>query len=192
MRITLEWLKEYIDLDADAESFCKKMLHSGFRAEPVRDFGKDIKNVVIGRVLSVSRHEDSEHLFIIQVDVGAEQPLQIVTGAPNVTADAFVPVALHRSELPGGVKIKKGKLRGVASEGMLCAAAEFGFEESLVPEFHRDGIWILDGTYTVGADFVEALGLEDTVVDLEILADRPDCLSLAGIAMEAAAALDIK
>jgi phenylalanyl-tRNA synthetase beta chain len=162
------------------------MILSGSNVETVRTFGKDIKGVVIGRVLSVERHENSDHLFICRVDVGADTRT-IVTGAPNVSPGILVPVALHGSELPGGIRIKKGKLRGVMSEGMICSPEELGFDDKVTPISSKDGIWILPDEFEVGADAPTAMCLDETVVDFEITPNRPDCLSILGMAREAAA-----
>ncbi|MDR1068518.1 MAG: phenylalanine--tRNA ligase subunit beta [Clostridiales Family XIII bacterium] len=187
MLVPISWLKSYAGVPEDVQAFCDRMIMTGSNIETVKTFGGDIKNVVVGRVLSVRPHEDSDHLSVCMVDVGSGEPLQIVCGAPNVRAGILVPVALHGSELPGGYKIKRGKLRGVASNGMICSAGELGFDDKVSPLLHKDGIWILPGEFPVGADIVEALDLRETVVDFEITPNRPDCLSVIGIAREAAA-----
>jgi phenylalanyl-tRNA synthetase beta chain len=192
MLIPLEWLREYVDFDADTESFCERMILSGSNIEGLRRYGEDIRKVVVGRVLSAEKHADSDHLIVTRVDVGGDAPLQIVTGAPNVGEGDFVPVALVGGALAGGVKIKKSKLRGAESEGMLCSASELGFDDNVIPVSHKDGIWILEKEYKIGADFVEAAGLKSTVVDFEITPNRPDCLSVIGMARETAAVFDLK
>jgi phenylalanyl-tRNA synthetase beta chain len=188
----LEWLKEYVDFDADIDTFCERMILSGSNTEGVRHYGADIEKVVVGQILSVEKHENSDHLVVTRVDVGAGAPLQIVTGAANVAEGDFVPVALVGGVLPGGLKIKKSKLRGVESEGMLCSASEMGFDDKVIPVSHKDGIWILDKEYEVGADFVAVARLAGSVVDFEITPNRPDCLSVIGMAREAAAVFDCK
>jgi phenylalanyl-tRNA synthetase beta chain len=188
----LEWLKEYVDFDADTDSFCERMILSGSNIEGVRRYGADVRKVVVGKVLSVEKHADSDHLVVTRVDVGGGAPLRIVTGAPNVGEGDFVPVALVGGVLPGGLKIKKSKLRGVESEGMLCSASELGFEDKVIPVSHKDGIWILEKDCEIGADFVTAAGLLNTVIDFEITPNRPDCLSVIGMAREAAAVFDSK
>ncbi|MDR1778590.1 MAG: phenylalanine--tRNA ligase subunit beta [Clostridiales Family XIII bacterium] len=187
MKVPISWLKEYVDITVPMDVFADGMILSGSNIETVETFGQDISGVVVGRVLDVKPHEDSDHLVICSVDVGAAAPLQIVTGAPNVTAGCVVPVALDGSKLPGGIKIKKGKLRGVESEGMLCSAGELGFDDKVVPMLHKDGIWLLPDEFTLGEDLVKALGLDETVIDFEITPNRPDCLSIIGMAREAAA-----
>ncbi|MDR2355427.1 MAG: phenylalanine--tRNA ligase subunit beta [Clostridiales Family XIII bacterium] len=192
MLIPLEWLKEYVDFDADTDTFCERMILSGSNIESVRRYGEDIRKVLVGRVLSVEKHADSDHLVVTRVDVGGAAPLQIVTGASNVGEGDCVPVALVGGVLPGGVKIKKSKLRGMESEGMLCSASELGFDDKVIPVSHKDGIWILEKEYEIGADFVRAAGLRNTVIDFEITPNRPDCLSVIGMAREAAAVFDKK
>ncbi|MDR1953266.1 MAG: phenylalanine--tRNA ligase subunit beta [Clostridiales Family XIII bacterium] len=186
MLVPISWLRAYTDIDVDVTEFAERMVMSGSNIETVKTFGAEIKGVVIGRVLSVEKHENSDHLVICRVDVGSAA-LQIVTGATNVTPGILVPVALHGSDLPGGVKIKKGKLRGAVSEGMICAADELGFDDKVTPLGSKDGIWVLPDEFEIGADAVEALGLNETVVDFEITPNRPDCLSILGMARETAA-----
>ncbi|MDR1574307.1 MAG: phenylalanine--tRNA ligase subunit beta [Clostridiales Family XIII bacterium] len=192
MLVPLEWLKEYVDFDADEDTFCARMILSGSNVEGVRRYGAGLRKVVVGKVLSVEKHADSDHLVVARVDVGGDAPLVIVTGASNVGEGDYVPVALVGGVLAGGVKIKKSKLRGVESEGMLCSASELGFDDKVIPVSHKDGIWILDKEYAVGADFVKAAGLKNTVVDFEITPNRSDCLSILGMAREAAAVFDGK
>jgi phenylalanyl-tRNA synthetase beta chain len=187
MLVPLEWLREYVDFDADVDEFSERMIMSGSNIEGVRRYGEGASGIVVGRALSVERHMDSDHLFVVKVDVGGEAPLQIVTGASNVGVSDLAPVALVGGVLPDGLKIKKSKLRGVESEGMLCSASELGFDDKVIPTSHKDGIWILDDEFEVGADFVEASGLNGDVVDFEITPNRPDCLSIIGMAREVAA-----
>ncbi|MDR0424387.1 MAG: phenylalanine--tRNA ligase subunit beta, partial [Clostridiales Family XIII bacterium] len=187
MLVPFAWLKEYTGISAGIDEFCERMIMSGSNIEGVKPYGEGLEKVVIGKVLSVNKHEDSDHLVVGMVDVGDGAPIQIVTGAQNVTAGAYVPTALVGSVLPGGLKIKKGRLRGVDSFGMMCSAQELGFDDKAVPTAYKDGIWLLEGEYTPGADFVEAVGLRDDVIDFEITPNRPDCLSIIGMAREAAA-----
>lgn len=197
MLVPVEWLKDYTDVNVSVEEFCEKMIMSGSNLETVEYFGENIDKVVVGKILKIEKHPDADKLVVCQLDVGQEEPLQIVTGATNVFEGAYVPVALHGSTVPGplhgqpkqegGTKIKKGKLRGVESFGMLCSAGELGFEDKVVPVAHKDGIWILGEGYTVGDSIVDALGLKMATVDFEITPNRPDCLSMIGMAREAAA-----
>ncbi|MFR4017713.1 MAG: phenylalanine--tRNA ligase subunit beta [Clostridia bacterium] len=197
MLVPIEWLKDYIDLDVTTEEFCDKMIMSGSNLETCEHFCEEMENVVVGKIEKIEKHPDADKLVVCMLNVGKEEPVQIVTGAPNVFEGALVPVALHKSRIPGplhgqpkqegGVKITKGKLRGVESFGMLCSAEELGFEDKVVPVAHKDGIWILEGDYELGQDFAEALGLKQAVVDFEITPNRPDCLAMVGMAREASA-----
>lgn len=202
MIVSLEWLKDYTDIQAEPQEFCDKMILSGSNLETMEQAGCDMEKVVVGKILKIEKHPDADKLVVCQLDVGSEEPVQIVTGAPNVFEGAYVPVALDGSKIPGplhgqpkkegGVKIKAGKLRGVESRGMLCSFGELGFQDKVVPVNQRDGIWILDGEYPVGMDFAEALELKDSIIDFEITPNRPDCLSMIGMAREAAATFDGK
>lgn len=201
MLVPIEWLNDYIDLkDIDTTEFCDRMILSGSNLETCEHFCEEMENVVVGKIEKIERHPDADKLVVCQLNVGQEELVQIVTGAPNVFEGAYVPVALHRSRIPGplhgkakeegGTKITKGKLRGVVSYGMLCSAEELGFEDKVVPVAHKDGIWILEEEYEPGMDFAEALGLKQAVVDFEITPNRPDCLAMVGMAREAAATFD--
>lgn len=197
MLVPIEWLKDYIDLDVTTEEFCDRMIMSGSNLETCEHFCEEMENVVVGKIEKIEKHPDADKLVVCMLNVGKEESVQIVTGAPNVFEGALVPVALHKSRIPGplhgqpkqegGVKITKGKLRGVESFGMLCSAEELGFEDKVVPVAHKDGIWILEGDYELGQDFAEALGLKQAVVDFEITPNRPDCLAMVGMAREASA-----
>ncbi|MBP3384225.1 MAG: phenylalanine--tRNA ligase subunit beta [Firmicutes bacterium] len=201
MLVPIEWLNDYIDIkDIDTKEFCDRMILSGSDLETCEYFCEEMENVLVGRIEKIEKHPDADKLVVCQINVGQEEPVQIVTGAPNVFEGALVPVAMHKSRIPGplhgkakeegGTKITKGKLRGVTSYGMLCSAEELGFEDKVVPVAHRDGIWILEEEYEPGADFAEALGLKQAVVDFDITPNRPDCLAMVGMAREAAATFD--
>lgn len=191
MLVPIKWLKDYVSINIDANSFGDAMTMSGSKVEAVEEMGKEIENVVVGKILKVERHPDADKLVVTQIDVGTET-IQIVTGANNIKEGDYIPVAVSGASLPGGVKIKKGKLRGVESNGMLCSAQELGIPlENLPPEL-LDGIYILDQEYPVGKDIKEVLGLNDAVIEFEITNNRPDCLSMIGIAREAAATLGEK
>ncbi|MGI6722421.1 MAG: phenylalanine--tRNA ligase subunit beta [Anaerovoracaceae bacterium] len=197
MLVPIEWLNDYVKIDADTDEFCDRMIMSGSNIETVEEFGRNFEKVVVGKVLKKEKHPDADRLSVCQVDVGQEEPLQIVCGAPNVAEGMKVPVALHKSRVPGplhgqpkvegGVKITKGKLRGVESFGMICSCSELGFDDKVVPVAHREGIWVLPDDVEIGAPVEEALGLKSAVVDFEITPNRPDCLSMVGMAREAAA-----
>lgn len=187
MNLSMKWLSDYVTLDTTVKDFCAAMTMSGSKVEVATEEGSEIKNVVVGKLLSVVPHENSDHLVVCQVDVGQEQPIQIVTGAPNVKAGDIVPVALCGAELPNGVKIKKGKLRGVESNGMLCSLGELGLTVHDFPYAIADGIFLIQEDCQIGQDIHEAIGLNDTSIEFEITSNRPDCLSVTGLAREAAA-----
>ena len=187
MNLSMKWLSDYVTLNTTVKDFCAAMTMSGSKVEVATEEGSEIKNVVVGKLLSVVPHENSDHLVVCQVDVGQEQPIQIVTGAPNVKAGDIVPVALCGAELPNGVKIKKGKLRGVESNGMLCSLGELGLTVHDFPYAIADGIFLIQEDCQIGQDIHEAIGLNDTSVEFEITSNRPDCLSVTGLAREAAA-----
>jgi len=186
MLVPIKWLKDYVDIKADSKSYADAMTMSGSKVERIEDLGKEIENVVVGRILKIEEHPAADKLVVGQVDVGTEV-VQIVTGASNIREGDYIPVALNGSTLPGGVKIRKGKLRGVESNGMMCSAQELALDLDDLPESMLDGIYILDREYPLGADIKEVLGLNDSVIEFEITNNRPDCLSIVGIARETAA-----
>jgi len=191
MKLNRKWInEEFVDLSAISDKeFVDTMTIFGQKVETYDRMDAEIKNVVVGKVLSMERHPNSDHMFICQVDVGEAEPVQIVTGAQNVQEGDLVPAALHNSWLPGGVHITKGKLRGEKSNGMLCSFAELGLTQNDLPDAYADGIWILnDEDCTVGQDINLVIGNDDTVVDFEITNNRPDCYSIIGLSREAAAA----
>lgn len=189
MKISLSWLRRYVDVDVPVEELCEKMIMSGFEVESVEDLSASMSNVVAGRILKLEKHPDADRLQICQIDVGGQEPVQIVTGADNVFEGALVPAALHDSRLPNGMHIKKGKLRGVASNGMLCSGEELCLKESDYPGAEVHGILILQGDWAPGTDMCQVLQLDDVIVDFKITANRPDCQSVLGVAREAAVAL---
>lgn len=186
MLVPIKWLKDYVDVKADPKSYADAMTMSGSKVERIEEQGKEIENVVVGKILKIEAHPAADKLVIGQVDVG-KVVIQIVTGASNIREGDYIPVALNGSSLPGGVKIKKGKLRGVESNGMMCSAQELALDLDNLPESMLDGIYILDKEYPLGADIKEILGLNDAVIEFEITNNRPDCLSIVGIARETAA-----
>ncbi len=185
MLLSRKWLDEYVTVDAANREFAEDMTLSGSKVEGYSVLSDEIKNVVVGRVLSLERHPDSDHMWICQVDVGGRTE-QIVTGAQNVQAGDLVPVALDGSTLPGGVHINAGVLRGVASNGMLCSLKELGLTVNDFPYAIEDGIFILQEDCAPGDDICPVIGCDDTVVEFEITPNRPDCLSVIGLAREAA------
>ena len=191
MKLNRKWLnEEFVDLsNVSDKEFVETLTVFGQKVETYERMDAEIKNVVVGKVLSMVRHPNSDHMWICQVDVGQGEPVQIVTGAQNVHDGDLVPAALHNSGLPGGVHITKGKLRGEVSNGMLCAFAELGLTQNDLPGAYADGIWILnDEDCKIGEDINLVIGNDDTIVDFEITNNRPDCYSIIGLAREAAAA----
>lgn len=194
MLVSLKWLRDYVDIDLDAQTFGDKMTMTGTKTETVEYYGQEISNVVVGKILKIEDHPDADKLVVTQVDVGQDQPIQIVTAAKNVSEGDYIPLALHGSKLPGGLSIKKGKLRGVESNGMMCSCKELGIDEKFVEDYKKNGIYLLDmeDSYTPGMDIKEVLGLNDAVIDFELTSNRPDCRCMIGIAREAAVTLGTK
>ena len=194
MKLNRKWLhEEFVDLSSVSDKeFVEKLTVFGQKVETYERMDAEIKNVVVGKVLSIVRHENSDHMWVCQVDVGQEEPVQIVTGAQNVNQGDLVPAALHNSWLPGGIHITKGKLRGVPSNGMLCSYLELGLTQNDLPGAFEDGIWILnDEDCKPGDDINLVIGNDDTIVDFEITNNRPDCYSIIGLARESAAAFGL-
>ncbi len=192
MNISRKWLSEFVDIQATDKEYDDVMTMAGQKVETTTRMDAEIRNVVVGKVLSMVRHENSDHMWVCMVDVGAQEPVQIVTGAQNVSVGDLVPTALHNSYLPGGVHITKGKLRGVLSCGMLCSFGELGLTQNDLPGAYADGIWILnDEDCHVGQDINQVIGNDDSIVEFEITNNRPDCYSLLGLARETAAAFNV-
>ncbi len=188
MNLSMKWLADYVNLEGiSAKDYCDRMTDTGSKVETFDILSEKIENVVVGKLLSVEKHPDSDHLLICMVDVGQTEPVQIVTGAQNVKPGEYVPAALHKSLLPDGTVIKAGKLRGIPSNGMLCSIGELGLDEHDVPYQVEDGIWLIqeDGIKP-GDDIRPLIGYDDTVVEFEITSNRPDCLSIIGLARESA------
>lgn len=201
MDLSMKWLNDYVKIDAPIKEFAAKMTMSGSKVETYEETRGAVDKVVIGKVTAIKRHEDSDHLWVCQTDVGQGAPIQIVTGAQNVYEGAYIPTVLD-----GGTvidrkektvrKIKKGKLRGVESNGMFCSFEEMGLENAQVPYSSPDGVLVLNEDpdfekMTVGEDAFKALGLDDIRVEFEITNNRPDCLSVLGLAREASATFDV-
>jgi len=192
MYLSKRWLAEFVDLDkinVSDKQYAEDLTISGSKVESFKKEGSELSNIVVGKVESLERHPDSDHLWVCQIDVGAEEKLQIVTGAQNLTAGDIVPVALNKSVVAGGHKITTGKLRGVKSEGMMCSLGELGLTAHDFPYAIEDGIFVLgdDCDKTLGMDIRDAIGLNDIVTEFEITSNRPDCLSVIGLARETAA-----
>lgn len=189
MDLSLRWLSDYVDTGVTPKQFCDAMTMSGSKVECYSEEADYITNCVVGKITHIEKHPDADKLQICQVDVG-NRTVQIVTAATNVFEGALVPVALDNSTLANGIKIKKGKLRGVVSEGMMCSVAELGVTVHDFPYAIEDGILIIEEDCKPGDNIREALGLNDTTVEFEITSNRPDCLSVIGLAREAAATFD--
>ena len=181
MKVSLKWLSDYVDVPSDIKEFCDRLDLTGTGVEGVETLGATFDGVVVGYVETCEEHPDSDHMHVVTVDVGGEEPIQIVCGAPNIAQGIKVPVATVGAVLPGDFKIKKSKLRGVASCGMCCSKRELGLGTD------HEGIWVLPEDAVAGTPIAEYLGLTDTVIDLEITPNRPDCLSMVGFAREVGA-----
>ena len=192
MNLSKNWLSDFVDVsDVDIKDYCDRMTDTGSKVEGYEILGEDIENVIVARIVSIAPHENSDHLQICQVDIGGKIE-QIVTGAQNIFEGAIVPAAIPVAKLPNNVVIKAGKLRGVESNGMLCSMGELNLTEHDMPGKDPNGILILDESYAdkIGMDIKEALMLNDTVVEFEITSNRPDCLSVLGLARESAVSFD--
>ena len=189
MILSKRWLNDYCKVDADDREFFEKMTLSGSKVECWEKEGEELKNIVLGKVLSLEKHPDSDHLWITQIDIGESEPVQIVTGAQNLKEGDYIPAALHKSVVAGGQKITKGKLRGVMSNGMLCSLGELGLTVNDFPNAIEDGIMVIDDEcdLTLGKDIRDVLRFNDTKYEFEITSNRSDCLSVTGLAREAAA-----
>lgn len=191
MKVSYNWLSKYIDLSGiDAYELANKLTNSGVAVDIVEKRNRGVDNVVIGYVLDSSKHPEAEKLSICSVDVGGEEPVQIVCGAANVAKGQKVPVALVGASLPDGVKIKKAKLRGEISEGMICSAKELGLNEKLLPKDKAEGILVLPEDSTIGEPIEALVGLDDYILELELTPNRSDCLSMIGVAYEVGAILN--
>lgn len=190
MKLPMKWIAEYAPIPVSPAEYQNRMIMSGTDVEGTEDLSGGLEGVVVGRVLTVAPVENSDHLHVCQVDVGEAEALQVVCGAPNVAPGILVPVATVGATLPDGTKIKKGKLRGVESQGMLCSATELNVPTDLYPSIGDEGLLIFQEDYPLGADVKPILGIDDTVVDFSILANRPDCLCAWGMARETAVTLN--
>ena len=188
MKIPMRWLNEYTKIDMSAEEYARRMIMTGTAVEGIENTAK-FTNVVVGKVNSCVMHPDSDHLHICMVDVGQGEDIQIVCGAPNVCEGALVCAALDGAKLPGDITIKKGKIRGVESNGMLCSGPELDVPDTVYPHCGNEGIILLKEDYKPGTSVSEIFGLGDDIIEYEILANRPDCLSVWGIARESATVL---
>jgi len=191
MKASIEWLSEYSDIDVDSVKLGDVLTMTGSKVETIEQLGKDIKNVVVGKILEIEKHPDADKLVVTKVDVGTET-IQIVTGANNIKVGDIVPIAKDGSELPNGIKIKKGALRGIDSYGMMCSVGELNLSLADYPGQIEHGIMILDKELEkeLGKDIVETLNLKEDIIDFEITSNRPDCFSIEGLGREVAASLN--
>jgi len=192
MKLSREWLSEFTDIKATNKEYCDALTLSGSKVEGYEITGEEISGVIVGKVLEIVRHENSDHMWICTIDVGKGAPITIVTGAQNVKAGDIIPVAADGAKLPGGIEIRTGALRGVESQGMLCSLKELGLDLHDYPYTIEDGIFILQEPCKLGDDIKDVLGFNDTVVEFEITSNRPDCLSVIGLARESAATFETK
>lgn len=190
MLLPVEWLKEYIDLDKDTKELADKLTQSGSHVESINKLNKGVEGVLVGKILEIKDHPNADKLVVCKLDIGEEE-VEIVTGAENISEGDYVPVAVVGSKLPGDINIEETDFRGVKSYGMLCSLEELGYSDSLIPEEMKDGIFILDKEYPLGLDLVEVLGLNNDILELEITPNRPDCLSMIGMARETSATFNI-
>ena len=190
MKASVEWLKEYSDIDVDCEKLGDILTMTGSKVEEIIEKGNDIKNVVVGKILEIKKHPNADKLVVTKVDIGNEK-VQIVTGAKNIKENDIVPIAKDGAELPGGKKIVKSPLRGVDSCGMMCSVGELGLDIKDYPDQIEDGIMILPESYEkdLGKNIVDVLNLREDIIDFEITPNRPDCLSIEGLGRETAASL---
>ena len=192
MLLPVKWLKDYVDIeDIDARKLADELTLSGSHVESIISMDRGIENVVVGRIESIEKHQNADKLSVCKVNTGSET-LTIVTGARNLKEGDYVPVALIGAKLPGGVVIEKTNFRGVDSFGMLCSLKELGYEDSVIPKYQKDGIFVFDKEYPLGRDVREILGLYGEVIEFEITPNRPDCLSIVGMARETAATFNRK
>jgi phenylalanyl-tRNA synthetase beta chain len=201
MNTPISWIKAYVpELDCTVQEYVDRMTLSGSNVENYVNLDKNLEKIVVAKILKIEKHPDADKLVVCQVDAGEEEPIQIVTGAQNVFEGALVPVVLVGGKVAGGhdgspnpeegIKIKKGKLRGVPSYGMMCSVEELGSTKEMYPEAPENGIYIFQKEVTPGEDAVAALGLRDSVVEFEITSNRVDCFSMIGMAREVAATFD--
>ncbi|KAF0349659.1 phenylalanine--tRNA ligase subunit beta [Pediococcus pentosaceus] len=194
MKLSYKWLSKYLELDLEPKDLAEKIERTAVEVDSVTRLDYKLKKIVVGHTLEVTEHPDSDHLHICQVDVGEEEPIQIVCGAPNIAADQDVIVALHGSRIKDNVKIKRSKMRGVPSNGMICALQEIGYPDNVVPKDYADGIYVFpaDSHVKSGDSVMEALGMDDDVIDTSVTPNRGDMFSMNGNAHEIAAILDQK
>ncbi|HHC9651303.1 TPA: phenylalanine--tRNA ligase subunit beta [Staphylococcus aureus] len=192
MLISNEWLKEYVTIDDSVSDLAERITRTGIEVDDLIDYTKDIKNLVVGFVKSKEKHPDADKLNVCQVDIGEDEPVQIVCGAPNVDAGQYVIVAKVGGRLPGGIKIKRAKLRGERSEGMICSLQEIGISSNYIPKSFESGIYVFSESQVPGTDALQALYLDDQVMEFDLTPNRADALGMIGTAYEVAALYNTK
>ncbi|EYN34493.1 phenylalanyl-tRNA synthetase beta chain [Staphylococcus aureus DAR3609] len=192
MLISNEWLKEYVTIDDSVSDLAERITRTGIEVDDLIDYTKDIKNLVVGFVKSKEKHPDADKLNVCQVDIGEDEPVQIVCGAPNVDAGQYVIVAKVGGRLPGGIKIKRAKLRGERSEGMICSLQEIGISSNYIPKSFESGVYVFSESQVPGTDALQALYLDDQVMEFDLTPNRVDALSMIGTAYEVAALYNTK
>ncbi|PNZ59242.1 phenylalanine--tRNA ligase subunit beta [Staphylococcus aureus] len=192
MLISNEWLKEYVTIDDSVSNLAERITRTGIEVDDLIDYTKDIKNLVVGFVKSKEKHPDADKLNVCQVDIGEDEPVRIVCGAPNVDAGQYVIVAKVGGRLPGGIKIKRAKLRGERSEGMICSLQEIGISSNYIPKSFESGIYVFSESQVPGTDALQALYLDDQVMEFDLTPNRADALSMIGTAYEVAALYNTK
>ena len=195
MKLSRSWLSDFTNITVSDEEYADRLTLTGSKVEGIADLSADTKNVVLGQVQKLERHPDADTLWVCTIDIGAEEPIIIVTGAQNLAEGDFVPAALHKSKLPCGLEIKKGKLRGITSNGMLCSLEELCLDKNDYPYAVEDGILVFTeeevAGHKLGDDICAVLGFDDKIIEFEITSNRPDCLSVVGLARETAASFGL-
>lgn len=192
MKVSYQWLKEYLDIDVEPHELAEKIARTSVDINDVYSLSDGLKKIVVGDVITCEPHPDSDHLHVCQVDVGEDEPIQIVCGAPNVAAGEKVIVALHGARIGDNVKIKRGKIRGVQSNGMLCALQELGFSDKIAPKDYDDGIYLLPADAKPGESVFPYLGMDDVIIDTDVTPNRGDMLSIYGNVNDIAAFYGLK
>ena len=192
MLVPIKWMKQYVDIDVDDKTLADKLTLTGSHVDAVIDYNKEVKNVVTAKILEIKQHPNADKLVVTQVDINEKEPVQIITGAKNISQGDIVPVSLEGAVLPTGLKIKKSNFRGLPSYGMMVSYEELGFDDKVIPKESRDGIIILPPDTPIGKDIKEVLELDGSALEVEVTFNRPDCLNIVGMARETAATLGNK
>ena len=190
MLVPIKWLNKYVNINVDDKELAEKLTMSGSHVDSIIDLKKDIKNIIVGKIISIQKHPNADKLQVTKVDIGKKDLLQIITGAKNICVGDLIPIALNGAVLADGTKIKDTVFRDLLSQGMMCSYQELGFEDKLIPKEFKDGILLLGTEAKIGEDINETLNIYGKILDIEITFNRPDCLSIVGIAREAAATLN--